>query len=191
MPVRIAKDKIEEIKRLIEDGLSQREVEQITGINRGTISRIAARGFTVGSPGGRPKRGGEIAMNIDKHDIDAYKAEPGKRLDGTPDLDYSPAFADDGDDVPFAELEPIRTNEEAKPAEHEETAAIKQSTVRRCVKLQGDYCAASIDGNGVAFSAGAIDEFNTASGTITRIDEIIEELKTIRAAIYIEASGTK
>lgn len=190
MPVLIAKDKIEEIKRLIEDGLSQREVEQITGINRGTISRIAARGFTVGSPGGR-KKGGEIAMSIDKHDIDAYKAEPGKRLDGTPDLDYSPAFADDGDEVPFAELEPIRANEEAKSAEHEETAAIKQSTVRRSVKLQGDFCAASIDGNGVAFNTDAIDEFNTASETIARIDEIIEELKTIRAAIYIEASGTK
>lgn len=179
MPVLIAKDKIEEIKRLIEDGLSQREVEQITGINRGSISRIAARGFTVGSHGGR-KRGGKIAMSIDKHDIDAYKAEPGKRLDGTPDLDYSPAFADDGDDVPFAE--PLEL-----PNDYRELGAvdIKASTLTRTVHLQGQFASAHISGDvTIDISEQAFNgSVEKAEGLI---DKFVNELNDIKAAIIAD-----
>ena len=171
-------EKLAEINAYLKSGLKDKEAAKKAGVSVATITRWRARGKLVQSNKYYNEKPGDHIKAIDINHPDLPEMKPGTKMDGTPDT-ASPAFEDEGSDIPFAE-----PYEEPKPEVKQEKVASGQTRLTKTIYLRGNYAVACIDNDMKLNLCPEIIESKETAREL--IDIIIAELTEIRQEIDFE-----
>lgn len=206
---------LDEIRALLEQGMTGREVSRITGVHEGTICRLKARGLLGNSYAGVRDKAGEVAGQIDMKHTGLKPLPPGRRIDGSPEVTAPPekreetktgeapmepeaAEEPEAEEEPEAMEEPEPKEPEAaeeaaeEPEEEPETteapaAAEPKRGIRKTVKLVGRYCVCEYAKNeSYRFDAMLDRRFDSAAELAEMVDQLVEELTEIKDVVLRE-----
>lgn len=182
MGKKLTSEDIAKINELLKNGLKDGEIAKKVGCCTRTIYTYRKSGEVWDLP---RRKGGREAGMIDIKTIKMPPLLDGQRIDGTPDLSYSPAFDNDASKIPFTEpYEGTEESHEMEPKNQNEP--MKEMSVS--VGIHGNHVWSVFDTSGkdleLHFDGPHMEYGSLKSASFeayfSEIDSIIGELNAIK-----------